>query len=162
MLLNKHISHLVSIEKDSAVFNKVIVLSFCMMFFLQQPVDLELSKFRWKNRIMLIFSTSEDGSPSTHQKKILLQDEAGLLERDLLIFEILKDQSITELIHEKHYRYSPQFWRSLGPSKPVFTVLLIGKDGTEKLRSHTVVTTKELYAVIDAMPMRRSEMKNMH
>ena len=40
-----------------------------------------------------------------------------------------------------------------------FTFILVGKDGSEKMRSDTVVTRDELYAIIDAMPMRRGEMR---
>ncbi len=39
-----------------------------------------------------------------------------------------------------------------------FTVLLIGKDGTEKLRADTVPNLQTVYAVIDGMPMRGREM----
>lgn len=38
-----------------------------------------------------------------------------------------------------------------------FLIILIGKDGSEKLRSDTVVSPDKLYALIDAMPMRREE-----
>lgn len=41
-----------------------------------------------------------------------------------------------------------------------FTVLLIGKDGSEKHRTNQLLTANELFAIIDAMPMRRGEMKN--
>ena len=41
-----------------------------------------------------------------------------------------------------------------------FTVILIGKDGGEKFRSHAPVTMERLNAVIDAMPMRQQEVRN--
>ncbi len=40
-----------------------------------------------------------------------------------------------------------------------FTAILVGKDGTVKHRAHTPVTPENLYALIDAMPMRRREMR---
>jgi len=36
-------------------------------------------------------------------------------------------------------------------------VVLIGKDGGEKLRSAQPITAERLFATIDAMPMRQSE-----
>jgi hypothetical protein len=36
----------------------------------------------------------------------------------------------------------------------------VGKDGGEKLRSDTVVSPEQLFSIIDAMPMRKDEMKN--
>jgi hypothetical protein len=40
-----------------------------------------------------------------------------------------------------------------------FTVILIGKDGGEKLRSQKPLSMEKLNATIDAMPMRRDEMR---
>ncbi|GGB82146.1 DUF4174 domain-containing protein [Dyadobacter sediminis] len=40
-----------------------------------------------------------------------------------------------------------------------FTFILIGRDGGEKLRSAEIVKTDKLFGLIDAMPMRRREMK---
>ena len=40
-----------------------------------------------------------------------------------------------------------------------FTVILLGKDGGEKFRSHAPVTIDQLNRIIDAMPMRQQEMR---
>jgi len=40
-----------------------------------------------------------------------------------------------------------------------FSVVLIGKDGGEKLRRDSFLSTRELFAFVDAMPMRRAEME---
>jgi hypothetical protein len=39
------------------------------------------------------------------------------------------------------------------------SVVLIGKDGKEKLRRTTPLSSKGLFAVVDAMPMRQAEMR---
>jgi len=41
-----------------------------------------------------------------------------------------------------------------------FTVILIGKDGGEKLRSHQPISLDTLRSTIDAMPMRQEEMRS--
>ena len=41
-----------------------------------------------------------------------------------------------------------------------FTVLLLGKDGGEKLRSKDVLTLSTIAAAIDAMPMRQQEVEH--
>ena len=41
-----------------------------------------------------------------------------------------------------------------------FAAILVGKDGTEKLRSDTPVTPVTLFAAIDAMPMRQQELRD--
>ena len=40
-----------------------------------------------------------------------------------------------------------------------FTVVLVGKDGGEKFRSHGPVSPQDIFDQIDAMPMRRREMR---
>jgi hypothetical protein len=40
-----------------------------------------------------------------------------------------------------------------------FSVVIIGKDGGEKLRRTTPLSSEELFAIVDAMPMRRAEMR---
>jgi hypothetical protein len=40
-----------------------------------------------------------------------------------------------------------------------FLVILVGKDGGEKLTSHTPVPVRQLDQTIDSMPMRKHEMK---
>lgn len=40
-----------------------------------------------------------------------------------------------------------------------FSIVLIGKDGGEKLRRNSLLTTRELFSMVDVMPMRRAEMR---
>ena len=40
------------------------------------------------------------------------------------------------------------------------TVLLVGKDGTVKHRSSEPVDPEEIFSLVDAMPMRRREMRD--
>jgi hypothetical protein len=42
---------------------------------------------------------------------------------------------------------------------PAFSVVLIGKDGGEKLRRRTPLAPEELFAIVDAMPMRQAEVR---
>lgn len=51
-------------------------------------------------------------------------------------------------------------FKKYGADPDEFTVILIGKDGFEKYRTNKVLSTDQLFSIIDAMPMRRQEMKN--
>ncbi|MBW4517481.1 MAG: DUF4174 domain-containing protein [Timaviella obliquedivisa GSE-PSE-MK23-08B] len=46
----------------------------------------------------------------------------------------------------------------MAPGK--FTVILVGKDGTEKQRSQTPIDPATIFRTIDAMPMRQQEMRD--
>ena len=49
-------------------------------------------------------------------------------------------------------------WDRYAIGDNAFSVLLIGKDGGEKLRVNEVPDLQTIYAVIDGMPMRSREM----
>lgn len=59
---------------------------------------------------------------------------------------------------------SMDLWRELRSHFHVdgrkFTVMLLGKDGSEKFHSHEPVTIEKLDALIDAMPMRQQEVRD--
>jgi hypothetical protein len=82
-------------------------------------------------RILLIAAPSLNDDAYRTQAALLLPALAGLNERDFVV--------------------QIQF------STKSFSVVLIGKDGGEKLRRATPLSPEELFAIVDAMPMRRAE-----
>ena len=93
----------------------------------------DLSEHRWKHRVLVIDTPATTEPVYQTQAAALLPAWTGLLERDLHI--ITRD------------------------SAQSFRIRLIGKDGGVKLDQSTPVTTSDLFALIDAMPMRRAEKK---
>jgi len=92
----------------------------------------------------------DPGNASFITQKSLLDDAAGLKERDIEVHEVLGLKANESVF--KQYKASSR----------KFTFILFGKDGGEKLRSNKPVSLEKLYQTIDAMPMRRQEMKNKH
>ena len=81
-------------------------------------------------------------------------EEAGFKERQLVVLRLLANgksslstTSVTALT--KRFDADPQS----------FTVVLIGKDGHDAYRSKEPVTAQSLFSRIDAMPMRREEVR---
>lgn len=95
-------------------------------------------------RQLLIFG--RETQPALVKKQIELLDsvKAGVTERDIKI-------TLVPTGSELHKKYK---------TKPgAFTIILLGKDGGEKHRTSTYLKSQELFSIIDAMPMRRSEMR---
>ena len=110
----------------------------------------------WKHRVLLIFSPSQQTAEYREQLDQLRADPAGLQERDVQVYRIFPAGLITsERDVLEHNDLSDQYRSQYGVDPETFTVILVGKDGTEKLRTDQVLRTDKLYAVIDAMPMRR-------
>ena len=116
-----------------------------------------IQAYQWKHRLILLFSPSSDYQPLIEQQQRLNRDTTALIERDLLVFGILSD---TE--HDREAKSSSGLRQQFGVAANSFAIILIGKDGGEKLRRHAPIATEELFALIDAMPMRRQEIRSQH
>jgi hypothetical protein len=123
-------------------------------------VDLDLDSLRWKNRVLVLFSPSESDPSFQSQKQGLASSADEVLERDLMVLEIIeKGQSRAgnQLLSEKSVQ---AIRKRLGVQAGTVQVWLIGKDGGVKLRSSEPVSMKDLFGLIDSMPMRQQEMQN--
>ena len=122
--------------------------------------DLDLDALRWKNRVLVLFSPSESEASFQSQKQDLASSTKAVLDRDLVILEIMEQgesRAGNQLLSEKSVQ---DIREKLGVETGSFQVLLIGKDGGVKLRSSEPVSTKDLFGLIDSMPMRRQEMES--
>lgn len=90
-------------------------------------------------RTVLLFADKSSQSALKKQEQLLMADKAGLQQRDV---EVMIYDSKSAAAKTNHIRSG-------------FTVLLIGKDNGEKLRSHQPVTTKKLFDIIDTKPMSK-------
>lgn len=111
----------------------------------------KLQDYQWKHRVLLLCASSTENADFVKQKKELASLANKLKERDTITLEILYDHLNTE---DKNYLH-----QQLDILIEVFTVVLIGKDGGVKLKQPQPVTSQALFSTIDAMPMRRQEMK---
>ena len=94
-------------------------------------------------RKILIFGNEEHSSLVQQQLALFNKEAAGIKERDIKITIVSKDDLLNKKYHIK---------------AGSFTVILLGKDGTEKFRTDEILLTQKLFAIIDAMPMRQAEM----
>ena len=120
---------------------------------------LSLEDYRWKNRLILVFTpSSEDVGYRALQEELAVQKEE-VIDRVIRVFHILESgeiklDDISLPIGSGDYlrdRYSVR--------SRTFTVLLIGKDGGVKLRREGRAELKEILTLIDTMPMRQREMR---
>lgn len=98
-------------------------------------------------RRLLVFTPSTLDTGYSEQRRLLQDHERGFAERDLLTTVFLENDEAVET----RDRYG-----IVGGS---FMVVLVGRDGGEKFRSDEPVPAEALFARIDAMPMRRREMR---
>ena len=119
-----------------------------------------LQKHLWEDRVILLFASNQEQSLLKKELHLLTLSSAEVTERDLLIYQIFPGGGIPP---DGGLIGAPEV-RTLYDSYDVaqaeaFTFILIGKDGTVKLRENSLVKTARLFALIDQMPMRRAEMR---
>jgi hypothetical protein len=127
--------------------------------FSQRTGTIDLEEYKWKNRLLVVFSPSEDYARYRDLRKQLQDQESAIVDRDLLVFHIL-ERGESWLGDISIDRQSAALLRDRFSAKPgQYTVVLIGKDGGEKLRRGDEVNIAEIFSLIDSMPMRQREMR---
>lgn len=115
----------------------------------------------WEKRVLLVFAPGEQHAGSRAQFGLLEAVEDGLLERDMSVIRAFADGRVS-IDGQSHDRAAASFYRRFDVGRDEFRVVLVGKDGTVKLDQDRAVRSESLFALIDAMPMRRYEMLQDH
>ncbi|MGF1501491.1 MAG: DUF4174 domain-containing protein [Paracoccaceae bacterium] len=110
--------------------------------FAAADAETRLDAERWQTRPILVFAEADDPRLADQLSR-LEADRAALAERQNVVI-------VDTLAHSLlRTRFRPEG----------FTVILVGLDGGEKFRETEVVDPDRLNALIDAMPMRRNELR---
>lgn len=99
-------------------------------------------------RQVLLFYTNSGLEEQKSQMAVLNAHQKDIIERDIEVQGVM----FTE-------KNSSEWKKWNVDSANAFTFILVGRDGGEKLRSSEVVSAEKLFRLIDAMPMRKDEMR---
>jgi hypothetical protein len=125
-----------------------------------QEVEFELRDYQWQHRLVLLFAPSIRSLDYQQQLQAWRAQKAGILDRDLLLVEVLGTGTSQVDGHPLTPASVDALRRRFEVFKDQFVVLLVGKDGTEKQRSHSPFDLTLLFRAIDSMPMRQQEMRS--
>lgn len=113
---------------------------------IQSADDIELSAFKWKNRVIAVFADSTL-DPSYNEQLSLLKERPGpLLERDVVIFTDTDPDARSPLRTELRPRG--------------FALVIVDKDGRVMLRKPDPWDVREITRAIDKTPLRQQEMQS--
>jgi hypothetical protein len=123
-----------------------------------RAVAAELSDYLWQSRPLLVFAPTGNDPRLVETTGRIEASRCEFADRDMVLGRILTDGTSTldgDVVDtEQAQRLQSEF----GIGADSFSVVLIGKDGGEKLRVNDVPDLAAIYAVIDGMPMRGGEM----
>jgi len=125
----------------------------------QTGITISLDDYLWKHRVLVVSAPSEENENYKVQKEVLSVAKEGLSERDMVLISVF-DQGNAYINGRQISDSSAETIKErLVESGNRFTVKLIGKDGTTKLRKNEILSVDELFRTIDRMPMRQREMR---
>lgn len=110
------------------------------------PEAQDLETFVWLKRPIVVFADSPNDPRFIEQMELLNDGLNDLIERDVVVLTDTDPRSASPLRDRLHPRG--------------FMLVLIGKDGTVKLRKPFPWDTRELSRSIDKMPMRQREIRD--
>lgn len=119
----------------------------------------DLAPYRWENRLLVLAAPGPDEAALASQREILARRVDAVADRDLVVIELygrggglLGERLLTEA-------EAAGLRQRLRLAADDRTLLLIGKDGGIKRRAPLDTELRAVFEQIDAMPMRRDEMR---
>lgn len=114
-------------------------------------------------RPVLVFAPSAADARFVEQERKLAGSAAGMREREMALVPLLLSglaaSSGSTAILGLPPAEAAVARKRFGVGPHEFRVLLLGKDGGEKLTSAAPLTAEKLFGEVDRMPMRRQEMR---
>ena len=122
--------------------------------------SIDMTEFQWKNRLLLIFAPDRKHPIFANMHKSIASKQVDVVDRDLVVFEIFESGSSFIGADMLDTTQADSLRKKFAAPPGKFTAILIGKDGGIKLRTEDKDTQlEEIFALIDSMPMRQSEMR---
>lgn len=135
-----------------------LLLTLPLVSFFVSAQDEDLADYQWKSRIILLKESHLESDWLQAQIKRLQSEIDELNERQLLVF-IISDTSVYDIEQNEIDLSAERITNQYGLSS-FQGLVLIGKDGSAKLKEAFVVNPKTIFELIDSMPMRQAEIKN--
>lgn len=134
------------------------VMSYLLFLFTTLNYAQQIAQHTWKERVLIILTHDKENTIYKQQLAEINRDTQGLNERKLIAYSVTPKAYATGLFDLQWIENTTCYSRYKKTKDP-FEILLIGLDGGIKLRKTTLLTLKDLYGLIDAMPMRKEALK---
>ncbi|MGE2728220.1 DUF4174 domain-containing protein [Mycolicibacterium vaccae] len=117
-----------------------------------------LDDYRWDRRPLLVFAPTDADPRLAETLGRIEASRCDFVSRDMVVGQVVTEGTSTLDGHVLDADDSRQLADQFQIDGDAFAVVLVGKDGGEKLRAADVPDFRTVYAVIDGMPMRSREM----
>ncbi len=121
-------------------------------------VSQNIDTHQWQHRLLLITSETKDDLEVSSAIDQFIEDPDGLTDRRIIIYQITPDSF--KRFDESTWHRSDEVFGSYVRERHDERIILIGLDGGVKERYPINVRPEDIWADIDKMPMRRSELRS--
>lgn len=135
----------------------LLLLVACLFTFNSYCQDLRAHQ--WENRLFLIITKNLTSNIFKRQNEALASKTEELKQRKILVYKIVPENYQLEYSN-KNIIQNDKIFKNYNKADSMFKLILVGLDGGIKLEQTEFLSTEKLFAVIDGMPMRRSEIRN--
>ena len=135
----------------------VTVLVAWLVMIIPEPLS-AASQYQWKYRPLFIFADSAVNPALIEQRRIVAAGRAGLVERQVVVIWVVGG-SVSADAGPGPRQTAAKLRAQYGVGASNFKAILVGKDGGVKLVTPSPIRTEALFKSIDAMPMRRDEIR---
>jgi hypothetical protein len=122
----------------------------------QEPFALE--QYRWQQRVLVINAPGPDDANLVELQNEVAATREEFADRDMVLVTLLDDGASAAGERRLTEAEAATARTAVGIQGGSFALRLIGKDGGVKLSQESPAAMAEIYALIDTMPMRQSEM----
>lgn len=138
---------------------KLLLSLLFMLHLLTAVFGQNLSEHTWENRLVLVLADSETNTTYQAQLEELKSLPAAMTERKLLVYQITPKVYQKGVESTEKWTMGDLLYKTYKATNSDFEIILIGLDGSIKLRETELVSTEKLFALIDSMPMRSNELR---
>jgi hypothetical protein len=117
-----------------------------------------MSGYKWKYRPLVVFAPTAGHPALAQQRAIVAGLRPAFQDRNIVVVMVVGDTVGSDLGPSPGMGASALRSR-FGVAPGAFRAILVGKDGGVKLSSGAAIPAQTLFSTIDAMPMRKEEMK---
>ena len=143
-------------RKFVVIFSMLVTLT---VWSPEETWSMDLSQFKWKNRLLFLFGEDASDPLFKNLQSQIVAQKAEVDDRDLIVFEVPAKglgRMNTSILDRKEADSIRNHFAITGDE---FSLILVGKDGGIKLKRMDQVDLREVFELIDSMPMRQNEMR---
>lgn len=139
----------------AAIFSAVAALP---AFIGWAPPVAAMSGYTWKKRPLVVFAPAATSENLSRQRGIVTALKPAFQDRQIVVIYVVGDQVSADLGPGPNLGADALRAR-YGVGTGSFRAILVGKDGGVRLSSPRPIAAATLFATIDAMPMRKEELR---